>query len=163
VVGQRKGSGATAFRGGDGAPVAEDGVDEFLQLEVGTGEVRCSPKGSDEGGTRELTEGERNGGAKTARRRRSSLTGADTRLRRMRKGVTGCSSTLAREDGSERKGGDDWAPFIGDAVGVGDGRRAVPRDGEEWGRGASAAVRGGDVAGRRPTAALMGGVLVGAA
>jgi hypothetical protein len=52
------------FRGGGGAP-----VDEVLQLEEWTGEVRRSPKGTDGGGTRELTEGERNSGAKMAQRR----------------------------------------------------------------------------------------------
>jgi hypothetical protein len=31
-----------------------------MQLEEGTGEVRHGPKGADEGGTGELTEGERN-------------------------------------------------------------------------------------------------------
>jgi hypothetical protein len=40
AVGRRKGSSATAFRGGGGAPVAREGVDEVLQLEEGTGEVR---------------------------------------------------------------------------------------------------------------------------
>jgi hypothetical protein len=56
VVGRRKRSSATAFRGGGGASVAEEGIDEVLQLEEETGEVRCGPKGADEGGTRELTE-----------------------------------------------------------------------------------------------------------
>jgi hypothetical protein len=47
--------------------VAGEGVDEVLQLEEGTVEVRRDPKGVDEGGMRELTEGERNGSAKTTR------------------------------------------------------------------------------------------------
>jgi hypothetical protein len=59
----------TAFRGGGGAPVAGEGVDEVLQLEEGTGELRRGPKWADEGGTGELTEGERNGGATVQTRR----------------------------------------------------------------------------------------------
>jgi hypothetical protein len=54
AVGQKKGSGATAFRGGDGALVVGEGVDVVLQLEEGMGEVRHGPKGADEGGTGEL-------------------------------------------------------------------------------------------------------------
>jgi hypothetical protein len=48
--------------------VGED-VNEVLQLEEGMEEVRRGPKVVDEGGTLELTEGERNGGAATQRRR----------------------------------------------------------------------------------------------
>jgi hypothetical protein len=49
--------------------VAEEGIDEVLQLKEGTGEVRHSPKG-----------GGRNGGAKTTRW--SGRAGAATRPRR---------------------------------------------------------------------------------
>jgi hypothetical protein len=65
--------------------VAGEGVDEVLLLEEGTWEVRCGPKGADEGGTGELTErGEKQrcGGAKKAQWRRSDRAGADTRPRR---------------------------------------------------------------------------------
>jgi hypothetical protein len=37
AVGWRKRSGAVAFRGGGGGPVAGEGVDEVLQLEERTG------------------------------------------------------------------------------------------------------------------------------
>jgi hypothetical protein len=52
-----------AFRDDGGVSVAGEGVDVVLQLEEGTREVRRSPKGVDEGGTGELTEGERTSGA----------------------------------------------------------------------------------------------------
>jgi hypothetical protein len=70
-----------------------------LQLEERTGEVRRGPKGADEGGTVELTKGERNDGAATRRRRDSGdpigrhiheaeerREGGDGVLRRSRKG-----------------------------------------------------------------------------
>jgi hypothetical protein len=67
-----------AFRGGGRASVAGEGVDEVLQLEEGTGDVWCGPKGVNEGGMVELIEGERNSGAIVAVR----SAGADTRSRR---------------------------------------------------------------------------------
>jgi hypothetical protein len=79
--------------------VTGEGVDEVLQLEEGTGEVRRGPKGADEGGTGELTKGERNDGAATRRWRDSGdpigrhiyeaeerREGGDGVLRRSRKG-----------------------------------------------------------------------------
>jgi hypothetical protein len=63
AVGRRKWFGAAAFRGGGGAPMVREGIDEVLQLEEGTRKVRHDPKGADVGGTWELTEGERNCGA----------------------------------------------------------------------------------------------------
>jgi hypothetical protein len=78
VVRQRKLSGAAAVRGDGGAPVVGEGVDEVLQLEEGTGEVRHGTKGADEGGTGELTGGEKNSGATAVIR----SAGADTRPRR---------------------------------------------------------------------------------
>jgi hypothetical protein len=71
VVGRRKRSGMATFREDGRAPVAGEGVDEVLQLEEGTGEVRRGPKAVDEGGMGELTEGERNGSAATRRWRGS--------------------------------------------------------------------------------------------
>jgi hypothetical protein len=65
-------------RCGSGALVAGEGIDEVLQLEEGTRQVRRGPKGADEGSTGELTEGERNGGATAAVR----SAGVDTRPRR---------------------------------------------------------------------------------
>jgi hypothetical protein len=69
--------------------------------------------------------------------------GMDMSPRREGKELTGCSGVLAREDGRGKKTGrcgEDGAPFIGDAVGVGDEPRAVPHGGKAWGRGASVAV-----------------------
>jgi hypothetical protein len=56
-------------RCGSEALVAGEGIDEVLQLEEGTRQVRRGPKGVDEGSTGELTEGERNGGVDTRPRR----------------------------------------------------------------------------------------------
>jgi hypothetical protein len=88
--------------------VTGEGVDEVLQLEEGTGEVRRGPKGVDEGGHGELTKGGRNGGAKTMRRRwRSDRAGVNTRSRREQKegdGVLGCTHEGGRE-GKESAGG----------------------------------------------------------
>jgi hypothetical protein len=58
-----------------------------------------------------------------------------------------CSSARSRgRTRGERKGGHggDGAPFIGDVAGVGDGPRAVPHDGEVWGK--EGAQRGGRAA-----------------
>jgi hypothetical protein len=88
--------------------------------------VKRGPKGAGEGGTGELTEGERNGGAKTVRRRRSRRPGTDTRPRREGEGVTGCSAR-AHEGGREGKERGQGH------VGVGDGPQAVPHGGEGWG------------------------------
>jgi hypothetical protein len=148
-----------------GGPVAGEGIDEVLQLEEGMGEVRHGPKEVDEGGTGELIRGERNGGAAARRRCGSSgLVGrARTQGRRERgRRVTGCSSTLAREDKRGKKGG-DGAPFIGDAAGWGMGcvqRHAAARHGGRC--GANAAVWRCGVAGSVPATALAGGALVGA-
>jgi hypothetical protein len=98
--GRRKGFGTMAFRGGDRAPMDEEGVDGVLQLDEGAWEVRRGPKGADEGSTGELTEGERYGGAAAAVW--STIT--DTRPRR-EEGVTGCLGVLAREDEREMKKG----------------------------------------------------------
>jgi hypothetical protein len=68
----RKWSDTTAFGGGGGALVVGEGVDEVLQLEKGTWEVRRGPKGVDEGGhggAHQRREKQRRGGAKTAWRR----------------------------------------------------------------------------------------------
>jgi hypothetical protein len=86
---------------GSRALVAGEGVDEFLLLQEGTGEVRRGPKGADKGGMRELTEGERNGGAAVT----VWSVGVDTRPRREGKGLTGCSGVLMREDERGNKGG----------------------------------------------------------
>jgi hypothetical protein len=130
--------------------VARKGVDEVLQLEEGTGEVRRGPKGANEGGTGELTEGERNGDT-VAQRRRGSGGGGGPIWRAQTQGcrergrrVMGCSGALASEDESGKKGGGgDEAQFIGDMAGMGDGPRAAPHDGEArraWGqRGGRAA------------------------
>jgi hypothetical protein len=63
-----KGSGVMAFQGCGGAPVVGESVDEVLQLEEGTGEVRHGPKVVDEGGMGELFEWERNGDVVAQRR-----------------------------------------------------------------------------------------------
>jgi hypothetical protein len=110
--------------------------------------VKRGPKGAGEGGTGELTEGERNGGAKTVRRRRSRRPGADTRPRREGEGVTGCSGALMREDERGEKGGRGTS-------GWGTARKrchTAARGGE--GCGTSAAVRWRGVAGNGPAAAL---------
>jgi hypothetical protein len=65
------------INGGEAEKIVQRG-DEVLQLEEGTGEVRHSTKGTDEGGTGELTDGERNSGVAAAVR----SAGADTRPRR---------------------------------------------------------------------------------
>jgi hypothetical protein len=83
--------------------------------------VRRGPKGTDEGGTGELTKGERNSGTKTARRRRSGRP-ARTRGRGEREGGDGVLER-AREGG----------PLIGNATRVGDGPWVAPHGGEAWG------------------------------
>jgi hypothetical protein len=100
------GSGAeeTVQRGGGGALVAGECVDEVLQLEEGTGEVTCGPKGADEGGTGELTKGERNDGTTAM----VWSPGVDTRPRREGKQVRGSSGALTREDERGKKGGARW-------------------------------------------------------
>jgi hypothetical protein len=134
------------------------------KLEEGTGEVRRGPKGANEGGTGELNEGERNGGAAAQRRRGSGDGGGPVRRAqtqgRREKGrrVMGCSGVLASEDESGKKGGGGGeAPFIADVAGVGDGPWAAPHDSEARGwRGASVAVGRHSVAGSGLATALVG-------
>jgi hypothetical protein len=103
--------------------VAEEGIDEVLQLKEGTGEVRHSPKG---------------GGEMAVQRRRGGLVGRARPQGRGERGgsVRGCSGALAREDERGKKGGSGaGVPFIGNAVGVGDGPWVVPHSGKAWGAG----------------------------
>jgi hypothetical protein len=108
VVGQRKWSGAAAFQGGGRALVAEEGVDEVLQLEEAMGEVRHGPKGVDEGALGSSPKGRE----MAVRRREDDVTaavrsgGCGTQGRRERgRRVTGCSGALMREDERGKKGG----------------------------------------------------------
>jgi hypothetical protein len=69
--------------------------------------------------------------------------GANMRLRREGKGVTGCSRAPMREDERGKKGGhsSDGAPFIRGCGGAGHDSWAAPRGGE--GRGWAWGQRGG--------------------
>jgi hypothetical protein len=144
-------------RGSGGAPVAGEGVDEVLQLEEGTGKVRRGPKGVDKGGTGDLTKGERNCGAKTARWRWSGRP-ARTRGRGERgrgDGVLGHAHEGGRE-GKERGSPTVMRhPLISGRGRVVDSPR-VATSGE--GRGAYEAVERRGVAGSGPATALTGDV-----
>jgi hypothetical protein len=102
VVGQRKGFGATAFRGGGGALMVRESIDEVLQLREGIGEVRHGPKGADEG-----AQGSSLKGREMAVRRSSQLVRTRGQGERGRR-VMGCSGVLAREDERGKKWGVAW-------------------------------------------------------
>jgi hypothetical protein len=78
--------------------------------------VRRGPKGVDDGGAAELTEGGGDDGATVAVR----LVGVDTRPRKERRGDRVLGRALAREDEKGKKrggGGGDGSPFKSDAAG----------------------------------------------
>jgi hypothetical protein len=91
--------------------LAGEGVNEVLQLEEGTWEVRCGPKGADEGGTGELNKGERNGGT-TVQRRHDGGDPVGRRGREAEERGDGGDGVLrcAREGG--REGKERWRAVV---------------------------------------------------
>jgi hypothetical protein len=119
--------------------------------------VRRGPKGADNGGVVELTEGGNSGVAVAVQ-----SADTDTRLRKERRGGGGgdrvLGRVLAREgERGKKKGGSDGAPFIGDAVGSG-GR---PADDIMWWRGVGEGHGVGMVVGWRAREGHVTGVETG--
>jgi hypothetical protein len=112
--------------------VAGEGVDMVLLLEEGTREVRCGPKGADEGGTGELTERGENGGV-AARKRRGGA-GPVGRARTQGHGERG--GRVIGVLGRAREGGREWKEKGGS-----DGVPHYRRRGRGGGRATGGAIR----------------------